>query len=302
MSEGTPSRDEAIEAAAARLAEAAASGTACAPVRDLLGGYGIAEAYAVAQRNVDRALAAGSRVAGWKAGLTSLAVQQQLKVDSPDFGTLLDTCYYGDAEPVPLSRLMQPRIEAEVAFVIGSDLPARRVTGADVLRATEFVLPALEIVDSRIAGWDITLLDTVADNASSGLYVLGLSPVRATSVDVRGVAMRMSRREGCAGGAEGGASSGAGGRAGGAGGAGAGAAAPSEEEVVSVGSGSACLGHPVNAVVWLANTLLGLGRPLRAGEVVLSGALGPMVPITGPMRFEAVIDGLGSVRAEIAAG
>ncbi len=195
-------------------------------------------------------------------------MRTQLGVDSPDFGALLNTCAYGDGENVPLCRLLQPKIEAEVAFVLERDLPDRPVTGADVVRATAFVLPALEIVASRIAKWDITLLDTVADNASSGLFTLGYTPVRMDDVDLRAVTMTMCDHNG----------------------------------VVSKGTGQDCLGHPVNAVVWLANTLWQLGRPLRAGDLVLSGALGPMAAVDGPGRFEATIEGLGSVRAEFVDG
>lgn len=205
----------------------------------------------------------GSRPVGWKAGLTSAAVQQQLGVNTPDFGTLLDWCGYGDDAPLPLSRLVQPRIEAEVAFVLERDLPDRRLGGQDIIRATAFVLPALEVADSRIAGWDLTILDTIADNASSGLYALGWSPTPLDRVDLREVRMTLS-----SGGA-----------------------------ALSQGTGSACVGHPVNAVVWLANTLQALGSPLKAGAVVLSGALGPMVPVNAPAVFEATIEGVGSVRA-----
>lgn len=256
-------REERIEAAAGRLEEAARSRTPCLPVRDLLLGLTVADAYEVARINVRGAVQTGSRAVGWKAGLTSAAVQQQLGVDTPDFGVLLDGCGYGDDEPMPLSRLLQPRIEAEVAFVLERDLPDRRVSGQDIIAATAFVLPALEVADSRIAGWDLTILDTVADNASSGLYSLGWSPTPLDRVDLREARMSLS----------------------------------SAGATLSEGTGAACLGHPVNAVVWLANTLQALGSPLKSGAVVLSGALGPMVPVTAPAVFEATIEGVGSVRA-----
>ena len=252
-----------VDEAATRIRTAQETKVACAPVRDLLDGLGIAEAYAVQARNTDDALAAGARVAGCKVGLTAKVVQRQLGVDRPDFGVLLADRGYGDDEPVPLSRLLQPRIEAEVAFVLERDLPERHVNAVDILRATAFVLPALEIVDSRIAGWDITILDTVADNASSGLFTLGLKPTLLHQVDLRTAAMELT----------------------------------SADAVVSEGSGAACLGHPVNAVVWLANTLFDIGRTVKAGEVILSGALGPMVAVSGPGTYEATIGGLGSVRA-----
>jgi 2-keto-4-pentenoate hydratase len=146
------------------------------------------------------------------------------------------------------------------------DLTDRPVTAVDVIRATAFVLPAIEIVDSRVAGWDITIVDTVADNASSGMYVIGPKPTRLTDIDLRMATMAMS----------------------------------ASGEVVSEGSGAACLSHPVNAVVWLANTVAGLGQPLRAGDLVLSGALGAMVPAKAGVTYEATIDGLGTVRAAFA--
>ena len=254
--------------AAHRLREAQSTRVPCAPVRDLLDGMSVKDAYEVQSINIDIDVQSGACVVGWKAGLTAASVRQQLGVDAPDFGALLNTCGYGDNEPVPLSRLLQPKIEAEVGFVLEHDLPTRRVTAADVMRATAFVVPALEIVASRIQNWDITILDTVADNASSGLFTLGLKPVMLKDVDVGAVTMSMT----------------------------------SGGDVVSQGSGAACMGNPLNAVVWLANTLCDLGQPLRAGDVIPSGALGPMASVSGPSRFEASIEGLGTVRAEFVDG
>ena len=263
-----PTVQERKSQAAARLREAQATGVTCAPVRDLLEGLEVKDAYEVALANIALDVIDGATGVGWKAGLTAASVRQQLGVDTPDFGALLDIAAYGDCEPVPLSGLLQPKIEAEVAFVLEHDLADRRVTAADVLRATAFVVPAFEIVASRITDWDITILDTVADNASSGYFTIGLKPVLLKDVDVGAVTMSMT----------------------------------SGGDVVSSGTGSACMGNPVNAVVWLANTLQALGKPLRAGDVLLSGALGPMVSVTGPSRFEATIDGLGTVRAEFVDG
>ncbi len=253
----------AIDNAADRLRAAAEAGRPCAPVRDVLPAGAIGDAYAVQQINTQRALQRGGRLVGWKIGLTAPAVQRQLGVDQPDFGVLLADRTFGDDEPIALQRLLQPAVEAEVGFVLDGDLREAPVTAVDVLRATAFVLPVIEVADSRIAGWDITIVDTIADNASSGVFVLGANPTRLSDVDLREVRMTMT----C------------------------------EGEKVSEGSGAACLGHPVNAVVWLANTLAAMGRPLEAGHVVLSGALGPMVSVGGPGQYEAVLDGLGSVRA-----
>jgi 2-keto-4-pentenoate hydratase len=232
-------------------------------VRDLLGTGSIDDAYAVQRINADRMLAEGHRVVGWKIGLTSVAVQSQLGVDQPDFGVLFAAMCAGDDEPIELNELLQPRVEAEVAFVLGADVETDQITTVDVLRATDFVTPAIEVVDSRIAEWDITIVDTIADNASSGRFVVGARPTPLRDVDLRGVQMTLS----------------------------------ADGEVVSKGSGAACLSHPVNAVVWLANTLVARGQALRAGDVVLSGALGPMHPVTPGTRYEAILDGLGSVRA-----
>lgn len=253
----------AIDEAAARLRQAAQTKRPCPPVRGLLPDGSIGAAYAVQQINIERELDSGRRLVGWKIGLTSPAVQRQLGVAQPDFGVLWAHDSYGDDEPISLQALMQPKIEAEVAFVLDRDLTEGPITAVDVLRATAFVLPVIEVADSRIAGWDITIVDTVADNASAGVYVLGPKPTPLSDIDLREVQMSITHAG----------------------------------NVVSEGSGSACLGHPVNAVVWLANTLANLGRPLAAGHLVLSGALGPMVAVAEAGRYEAVLSGLGSVRA-----
>ena len=257
----------AVVKAADVLAEAARSRVSCPPVRTLFADGGDLEtAYAVQQLNVRRGLDAGRRITGRKIGLTSPAVQRQLGVNQPDFGTLFADMAVPDGGAVPTGRLLQPKVEAEVAIVLGRDLPHRECTVADVLRAVDFALPALEIVDSRVTGWDISLLDTVADNASSGLYVVGATPVPLTAVDLRTVTMSMTR-----GG-----------------------------ETVSEGTGADCLGSPLNAAVWLASALAGRGDPLRAGDLVLTGALGPMAPAAPGDTFEAHITGLGSVRVRFA--
>ncbi|MFF0717219.1 2-keto-4-pentenoate hydratase [Micromonospora sp. NPDC003816] len=255
--------EQQLTEAAERLHEAVRTGRPCAPVRDLFAPGDVDGAYAVQRLNVARAQAAGARRVGRKIGLTSVAVQRQLGVDQPDVGTLFDSMAVGQDEPIAATRLLQPKIEAEVAFVLAVDLPDRPVTALDVLRATEFVLPALEVVDSRVAAWDITIVDTVADNASSGLFVLGTRPVSPGAIDLPAAPMRLDR----------------------------------DGVEVSAGAGAACLGDPVNAVVWLANTAQRLGDPLRGGELVLSGALGPMVPVTPGARYAATIGGLGTVRA-----
>ncbi|MEU8247682.1 fumarylacetoacetate hydrolase family protein [Nonomuraea sp. NPDC048916] len=250
--------------AADRLLEAARSGKPCAPVRDLVGTEH--DAYAVQEINTRRALEEGRRPVGWKVGITNLEVQRQLGTDRPDFGMLFADMSYLDGLPVPTGRFLQPRAEAEIALVLGRDLEGGPFTAAEVIRAVEFALPAIEIADSRVAGWDITPADTIADNASGGAFVLGNTPVSLTGLDLRQAAMTMTR----------------------------------DEREVSTGSGAACLGHPLNAVVWLAGALGRTARPLRAGEVVLTGTLGPVVPVEPGDVFEARVTGLGSVRAVFA--
>ncbi|MFI8351792.1 2-keto-4-pentenoate hydratase [Streptomyces cyaneofuscatus] len=260
---------DAVTGAAAVLAEAARTGVPCAPVRSLLPedtAADIEAAYAVQRLNVERGITAGRRLVGRKIGLTSPAVQRQLGVDQPDFGALFADMAVPEGQPIAPGRLLQPKVEAEVALVLGTDLPHRDPTVADLLRATAFALPALEIVDSRIAGWDITIVDTVADNASCGLYVLGGTPVPLDRVDLRAVTMTLTRNG----------------------------------ETVSEGTGADCLGSPLTAALWLASTLAGLGDPLRAGDTVLTGALGPMTVAAEGDEFTAHIEGLGTVGTSFA--
>jgi 2-keto-4-pentenoate hydratase len=247
--------------AADRLVEAARSGKPCAPIRDLIST--VADAYAVQEINTRRALGEGRRPAGRKIGITNPRLQKQFGIDQPDFGMIFADKAYSDGLPIPMDGFLQPRAEAEVALVLGRDLTGGPFTVADVIRAVEFVLPAIEIADSRIADWDITLADTVADNAAAGAYVLGTTPVSLMGLDLRAAGMTMTR-----GGQE-----------------------------VSTGSGADCLGNPLNAAVWLASELGRTDYALRAGDVVLTGALGPLVPVGPGDVIEAHVEGLGSVRA-----
>lgn len=252
-----------IEEAAARLRAAHDTGTPCDPVGDLLAGGNLDDAYAVQDLNTARWLDEGRRLVGRKIGLTSGAVQRQLGVDRPDYGMLFADMAVDEGADVPIGRLLQPRVEAEIALVIGRDLPYPDTTAGEVLRAVEFAVPAIEIVDSRVRDWQIGILDTIADNASSGLYVLGSRPVSLGAFDPVLCGMVMERRG----------------------------------EPVSTGAGRACLGSPISAAAWLARTMAAAGRPLGAGDVVLSGALGPMVAVAPGDVVEARISGLGTVTA-----
>ena len=259
---------EEIRAIADLLRTAEEQRVPCAPLRERIqaaAGEGdpVACAYAVQQHNAQRRIDAGARVVGRKIGLTSDAVQRQLGVDSPDFGILFADMAFGDGEEIPLARTLQPKVEAEIALVLERDLTHERHTFADLVSATAYALPAIEVVGSRIENWNIRLLDTVADNASSGAFVLGSRPVRLERLDLAGCAMTMERRG----------------------------------ETVSSGSGAACLANPLNAAVWLADMMVRVGTPLRAGDVLLTGALGPMVAVAPGDRFTARIDGLGELRA-----
>ena len=256
-----------IQSAADRLFSAHADHQPCAPISDLLGDGEVSDAYAVQNRNTDRWVSGGRRIVGYKIGLTSKSVQSQMGVDQPDFGILFADMAVDEGSEVAAGRLIQPRAEAEIAFVLGRDLPNPDTTVAEVLRAIDFAVAAIEIVDSRVADWQIGILDTIADNASSGLYVLGSSPVARGSFDPINCGMVMERRG----------------------------------EPVSTGVGRACLGSPISATAWLARTMAAAGRPLGAGDTVLSGALGPMVTASPGDVFEARISGLGSVTATFAA-
>lgn len=258
--------DDTIASVAARLRRAEETGSPIAPVRDELAAGGVDAAYAVQELNTRHALAHGRRLVGRKIGLTSKAVQAQLGVDSPDFGMLFDDMRLAEGREVPRGKVMQPKAEAEIAFVIDRDLPGDELTLPALATAVAYALPAIEIVGSRIERWNIKLLDTVADNASSGMFVLGTTPRKLDGLDLVGCGMVMLRRG----------------------------------ETVSTGNGAACLGHPLEAALWLARTMVRVGRPLCAGDIVMSGALGPMVAASPGDVLEARIDGLGAVRVAFA--
>ena len=247
------------ETAARLLREAYAGGT-IPPMRDYLDPVDVEGAYAVQEINTRFWQAQGRRIVGRKAGLTAKAVQTQLGVDQPDFGVLFDDMRVADGGILDPGRAIQPKAEAEIAFVLGADLPDPQTGNNAVMAAIAGVHAAIEIVDSRIADWRITFADTVADNGSSAFFVLADvgKPLAGLDIWTAGMVMQING------------------------------------ETVSLGVGAAALGHPLNAAAWLARTLAARGEPLRAGDVVLAGALGPMVALTPGDHVVAHVGGLGS--------
>jgi 2-oxopent-4-enoate/cis-2-oxohex-4-enoate hydratase len=221
----------------------------------------IEDAYAIQQRMIGRRLALGTKIVGKKIGLTSKVVQNMLGVDQPDFGYLLSDMVFPDGEPIPMSGLIAPKVEGEIAFVLDKPLSGPGITAADVLRATQFVMPCFEIVDSRIRDWKIRIQDTVADNASAGAFVLGTRAVDPSDIDLSLCGMVLAKNG----------------------------------EIAATGAGAAALGSPVNCVAWLANRLGQLGIALEAGEVILSGSLAAMLPAQAGDVFHCSIGGIGSV-------
>lgn len=249
-------------ALAERIREAGESGVATKPVRDVLAPGDIDAAYAIQKINTQYWLKQGRRLIGRKIGLTSKSVQVQLGVDQPDYGMLFADMALYDGEEVPLSRVMQPKVEGEVALVLDRDLKHANLSMAELISAVAYAVPAIEIVGSRIENWNIKIQDTIADNASSGLFVLGNDPKKLDGLDLRLCGMVMERRG----------------------------------DQISVGAGAACLGNPLNAALWLARTMVEVGAPLKAGDVLMTGALGPMGTVTPGDVIEVRINGLGSVR------
>jgi 2-keto-4-pentenoate hydratase len=247
-------------ALAERLREAYQSG-AVPPLRDGLEPTDADGAYAVQAINTAHWVGGGRRITGRKVGLTAKAVQAQLGVNQPDFGVLFADMEIADGGELLASKVLQPKAEAEIALILAADLPGPDITREAVEAAVGEVMAAIEIVDSRIADWKITFADTVADNGSSAFYVLGAErkPLAGLDLFTCGMALEVNG------------------------------------EVVSLGAGAACLGHPLNAATWLARTLAERGEPLRKGDVVLTGALGPMVALKPGDEVKASVGGLGSV-------
>lgn len=253
---------------AEQLRTAETSGTPCAPIASLLPAGDLAAAYAVQEINTNAALADGRRLVGRKIGLTSTSVQRQLGVDQPDYGMLFDDMAWDDGAELPIDAILQPKVEAEVALVLERDLPHERHTVADIISATAYALPGIEIVGSRIADWKISIVDTIADNASSGGFVLGTSPRLLRELDLRlcGMVLEVNGN------------------------------------VQSSGAGRACLGNPLNAARWLADVMVAKNRPLQAGDIILTGALGPMATVQSGDAVDVRINGLGDVSVQFGKG
>lgn len=259
-------RDQ-YQAAARRLRDAY-GGQAVPPLRDILSPTDSEGAYAIQAINTRYWRDSGRKIIGRKVGLTARSVQQQLCVDQPDFGVLFEDMRLPNGGTLPPARCIQPKAEAEIAIILKSDLNSTAVTRADVLEATGQVLAAIEIVDSRISDWKITFADTVADNGSSAFFVLGDSEDAVADLDLYTCGMVMEVNG----------------------------------QVASLGAGAACLGHPLEAAAWLASTLAAQGDHLKAGDIVLTGALGPMVALSPGDRVVARIGGLGTCEFEYGRG
>lgn len=259
--------DSALQAKAAKdLLGAYASRTPIPPLIETFKDIAFEDAYAIQKLQIDRLLEDGRVVKGHKVGLTSAAMQKQLGVDQPDFGHLLDDMFYLENTPIPMDVWLQPRVEPEVAFVLGRPLRGPGVTIADAVRAVDFVLPAIELVDSRVKDWKISIIDTIADNASSGGVVLGGKPTKLSDVDLRLIGCTLYKNG----------------------------------QIVGTGANGAVMGNPLNSLVWLANTVGPQGVTLEPGHVVLPGSVTKLQAVSPGDTFVANWGVLGTVTARFA--
>ena len=243
------------------LAEAESTRVGIGPLTSVDSELTVKDAYYVQLENIKKKVEQGQKIVGKKIGLTSLAMQNLLGVDEPDYGHLLDKMVVENGGFISIEQVLQPKVEAEIAFILKKELRGPNLTALDVLQATDYVVPALEIVDSRIKDWKIKLADTVADNASSGFYVLGGKPTRIEDIDLELIGMAFSKNG----------------------------------ELVNTGVGAAALGNPANCVAWLANKLSEFDITLREGEVLLSGALSAAVEARAGDSFTARFGHIGQV-------
>ncbi|MFC3940070.1 2-oxopent-4-enoate hydratase [Pseudomonas gingeri NCPPB 3146 = LMG 5327] len=253
-----------IERYGDELYQAFVSRRAVAPLLTREPDITIEDAYRIQECFVASRLAAGETIVGKKIGATSKAVQDFLGVYQPDFGMLTSGMAFQEGDTIDLSQLIQPKAEAELAFVLKHDLKGPGITAMDVIRATDYVVPCFEIVDSRITDWQIKIQDTVADNASCGVYVLGKTKGDPRKLDITLAGMVLEKNG----------------------------------ELFSTGVGAAVQGSPANAVAWLANTLGALGIPFKAGEVILSGSQSSLVPVQDGDELVCTVGGLGSCRVK----
>jgi 2-oxopent-4-enoate/cis-2-oxohex-4-enoate hydratase len=255
----SPITDATIDALSQELYDAWRTRVTIAPLRTRTG-LDLPGAYRVAEGFVRRRVEAGETIVGKKIGVTSRPMQNMLGVDQPDFGQLTSGMWRPDGGTMNVAGMIAPKSEAEMAFVLAKDLVGPGITAVDVLRATAYVSPCLEIVDSRITNWDIGIIDTVADNASCGEFVIGEAKADPFDVDLNLAGMVVEV----------------------------------DGEVITTGCGAAVQWGPANAVAWLANTLGALGLPFRAGEVILSGSQSVLVPAVAGTTVKCTIGGLGS--------
>ncbi|RXT13479.1 2-keto-4-pentenoate hydratase [Ammoniphilus sp. CFH 90114] len=250
-----------VEVIADELLEAEKTRNPVAPLTQRFSELTVTDAYQIQLEVMKKKQTAGRQIIGKKVGLTSVAMQKMLGVDEPDYGHLLDDMQVSDGDKVKISDMVSPKIEAEIGFILGQDLVGPNVNYLDVLMATKYVVPTLEIIDSRIADWKIKLIDTVADNGSSAKVVVGNQLSSIDGVDLRSLGMALYNNG----------------------------------ELVATGSGAAALGHPAEAVAWLANKLFEFGITLKAGELILPGALSGAVTVKQGDRITAQFGTLGSV-------
>lgn len=250
-----------LEKAASLLRNAEQSKNSCAPVRNLIGDTSIENAYKVQFINTNYRTETGAKIVGKKIGLTSFKVQEQLGVNQPDFGVLFDDMQIENGGFLAFAELMQPKAEAEIAFILKKDLPKINSTLQEVEDAIDYAVAAIEIVGSRITDWDIKITDTIADNASASHFVLGHVKKKLSEIDVVNGVMQLFKNN----------------------------------ILYSEGIGKACLDSPLFATHWLANKMASLNLPLKAGDIILSGALGPMVNVEKNDVIRAQVAGLGEV-------
>lgn len=258
--------DDVRRAVANALMDAEVQRSPIAPLRETWPDIDVVDAYEIQLTNIRRRLEAGATVRGHKVGLSSKAMQQMMSVEEPDYGHLLSDMEVHEHDPVPVGRFCCPRVEVEVAFVLGEALPGAGCTEEDVLRATEYVAPSIELIDSRIADWNITIADTIADNASSAGFVLGPQRVDPRDVDLKSIEAVLVRNG----------------------------------EKVAEGRSDAVLGNPVTAVAWLADKVAGFGVTLEAGHVILPGSVHRAIDVRPGDAFVAEFEGFGSVHLNFA--